>query len=184
MKKNRLIVLLRAVNVGGRVLRMAAFRDVLLELGFSDPQTLLQSGNAVIGADGAAVRRGSAGLEARIEKALTARCGLEADTFVRTANEWDALIAANPFPEACADPSHLVLTTLRETPEPAAIAALQASIKGRERVRAGERALYVVYPAGIGDSKLTNVLIERTLGTRGTARNWNTVLKLQALANT
>jgi uncharacterized protein (DUF1697 family) len=39
----------------------------------------------------------------------------------------------------------------------------------------------VVYPDGIGASRLTTALIERTLGTAGTGRNWNTVLKLAAL---
>jgi uncharacterized protein (DUF1697 family) len=42
--------------------------------------------------------------------------------------------------------------------------------------------LYVVYPDGIGPSKLTGGVIDRALATRGTARNWNTVLKLAALA--
>jgi uncharacterized protein (DUF1697 family) len=49
-------------------------------------------------------------------------------------------------------------------------------------INADGRHLYIVYPAGIGKSRLTNVLIEKKLGIRGTARNWNTVLKLAALA--
>jgi len=40
------------------------------------------------------------------------------------------------------------------------------------------RELYLYYPDGQGTSKLTNALIERKLGTSGTARNWNTTLKL------
>jgi uncharacterized protein (DUF1697 family) len=58
---------------------------------------------------------------------------------------------------------------------------LAAAIQGPETVRAKGRQLYIVYPAGIGRSKLTNALIERHLGTRGTGRNWNTVLKLAAM---
>jgi uncharacterized protein (DUF1697 family) len=50
-------------------------------------------------------------------------------------------------------------------------------------VRADGRHLYIVFPNGMGTSRLTNALIERKLGTRGTARNWNTTLKLHALAN-
>jgi uncharacterized protein (DUF1697 family) len=45
-----------------------------------------------------------------------------------------------------------------------------------------ERTAYLVYPDGVGRSKLTNALIERHLETRGTARNWNTVKKLAASA--
>jgi uncharacterized protein (DUF1697 family) len=58
--------------------------------------------------------------------------------------------------------------------------ALQAAIPGRERVHADGRQLYVVFPDGIGTSKLPT-LIDRRLAA-GTGRNWNTVLKLSALA--
>lgn len=34
---------------------------------------------------------------------------------------------------------------------------------------------YIVYPDGIGRSRITNALVERKLGSRGTGRNWNTV---------
>jgi uncharacterized protein (DUF1697 family) len=54
-------------------------------------------------------------------------------------------------------------------------------VKGREVIRHKGRELYIVYPDGIGRSKLTNTLIERRLDTRGTGRNWNTVTKLAAL---
>jgi uncharacterized protein (DUF1697 family) len=177
----RVVALFRAVNVGGRIVRMTDLKDVLVELGLADPTTLLQSGNAVFGVTASAAKSNLASLEARIERALHAKTGVQSDTFIRTAAEWEAVISANPFDEARSDPSHMVLMALRDTPGPAAVKAVQAAVKGRERLFAKGRALYVVYPDGIGPSKLTNVLLERTLGTRGTARNWNTVLKLQAL---
>jgi uncharacterized protein (DUF1697 family) len=94
------------------------------------------------------------------------------------------IVESNPFPkEAKTDPGHLVAMCLKETPETADVRALQAAIAGPEIVRAKGSHLYIVYPAGIGTSRLTNAFIERKLGTRGTARNWNTVLKLQALAS-
>ena len=70
---------------------------------------------------------------------------------------------------------------LKEAPGGAAVKALQAAIVGREVVRAVGRQAYIVYPDGQGRSKLTNALIEKHLGTRGTARNWNTVLRLAEL---
>ena len=180
MITGRAIALFRAVNVGGRMVRMADLKDVLLELGLEDPQTLMQSGNAVCGVR-ASARSTPQALEARIERALLAKTGIQSDTFVRTAAEWDAAIAANPFDEQRSDPGHMILTTLRAEPSAAAVKALRASIKGPEVIHAHGRALYVVYPDGMGQSKFTNVIIERALDTRGTARNWNTVLKLQAL---
>jgi len=71
---------------------------------------------------------------------------------------------------------------LRDAPDRAAVAGLQKAIAGREVVRTSGRHAYIVYPDGIGRSRLTVALIEKKLGTRGTGRNWNTVLKLAALA--
>ena len=49
-------------------------------------------------------------------------------------------------------------------------------------MRARGREAYIVYPDGMGRSRLTATVIDRALKTSGTARNWNTVRKLAALA--
>jgi uncharacterized protein (DUF1697 family) len=58
------------------------------------------------------------------------------------------------------------------------VEALRAAVAGREIISQAGRELYIAYPDGIGESRLTNALIERRLGLRGTARNWNTILKI------
>jgi uncharacterized protein (DUF1697 family) len=118
-----------------------------------------------------------------LEAASTKHLGVTTDYFVRTAKEWRAIIDENPFSrEAKSDPGHLLMMCLRDAPSPTQVKALQAAIKGRETVKAKGRQAYVYYPDGVGRSKLTIKVIERALGTRGTARNWNTVLKLGELA--
>jgi uncharacterized protein (DUF1697 family) len=173
------IALLRAVNLAGRnTVGMAELRALLAALDLAEPRSLLQSGNLLFRSQG----RTGAQLETLLEGAAHERLGLDTDFFVRTAAEWNAIVAANPFPaEAKNDPGHLVLVCLKTTPDRAAVAALQEAIKGREVVRAQGRQAYIVYPDGIGRSRLTMALIERKLGTSGTGRNWNTVLKLLAL---
>jgi uncharacterized protein (DUF1697 family) len=117
-----------------------------------------------------------------LEDGAAKRLGLSLDFFVRSAAEWARVIAANPFlDEAKNDPARLVVVVLKNAPERAAVAALQKAIKGREVVRAKGREAFITYPDGQGRSKLTMALIERHLETSGTARNWNTVLKLAAL---
>ena len=98
--------------------------------------------------------------------------------------EWaKEVIKNNPFrEEAKRDPSHLVAFLLKDAPDAQNVAALQAAIKGPEIARAKGRQAYIVYPDGIGRSRLTSTLIERKIGTRATGRNWNTVLRLGALA--
>jgi uncharacterized protein (DUF1697 family) len=173
------IALLRAINLGGlNKVGMADLRELMTSLGLADVTTLLQSGNAVFRSD-----KDASSLEPLLERAAEKTFGSRIEFFVRTAAEWKAMIAANPFPsEAKVDPGHLLAVTLKSAPTAAKVTALQQAIKGREVVRAKGRCAYIVYPDGVGRSKLTSALIEKTLGTRGTARNWNTVLKLAALA--
>jgi uncharacterized protein (DUF1697 family) len=174
------IALLRAVNLAGhQQVAMADLRDVLTRLGFADVRSLLQSGNLVFRTDA----RAGAQLERSLEAAAAKRLALQTGFFVRTAAEWKAVVAHNPFvDEAKRDPAHLVAMFLKDAPAAGDIEALQAAITGPEVVRAEGRQAYIVYPSGIGRSRLTTALIEKKLGTRGTGRNWNTVLKLAALA--
>jgi uncharacterized protein (DUF1697 family) len=175
------IALLRAVNLGGdTAVRMDALRSATEQLGLRKVRTLLQSGNLVFETEAVPPSR----LEERLESRSADVLGLRTDYFVRTAEEWSAIVRSNPFPrEAKADPAHLVVTVLKAAPPPHAWKALEASIVGRETVRPGDRVAYIVYPDGIGRSRLTARRIEDRLGTSGTSRNWNTVSKLATLAS-
>jgi uncharacterized protein (DUF1697 family) len=174
------IALLRGINVGGhKKVAMSDLRSLVEQLSFNDVRSLLQTGNLVF--RGAA--RTGAGLERLLEDQAGKRLGLQTTFVVRNTKDWAAAIAHNPFPDAAqSDPSHLVVMFLREEPAAGAIKALQTANKGPEVVRARGRELYIVYPAGIARSRLTNKLIEDKLATRGTGRNWNTVLKLGELS--
>lgn len=173
------LLLLRGVNVGGKRVAMSDLREMLSGMGFDRPRSLLQSGNLLFEAPSSK----PAPLERRIQQQLLKSLQLESEIFVRTVREWNEAIAANPYPdEAASDPAHLVMMCLRAEPTASALDALRAAIVGRERVEVIGRQAYFVYPDGIGRSKLTNAVIERRLGGHGTARNWNTVLKLAAAA--
>jgi len=158
---------------------MADLRDLLARLGFTEPRSLLQSGNLVFRTGPITCAR----LEAILEEEAAKQLGLETDFIVRTAAEWNEVVAANPFPrEAKGDPGHLVVIPLKAKADPARVEALRLAITRREVVQAHDKQLYIVYPDGIGRSRLTIALIEKKLGTRGTSRNWNTTLKLAAAA--
>jgi uncharacterized protein (DUF1697 family) len=173
------IALLRAINVAGhQQVGMAELRELLAHLGLCGVKSLLQSGNLVFRAEAQTGEQ----LEFLLETAAEKRLGLQTTFFVRSAEEWKAVVSRNPFrQEAEQDPGHLVVMLLKDPPIAGGVKALQAAITGPEVVRARERHAYIIYPNGIGRSRLTNALIEKKLGTRGTARNWNTVTKLLAL---
>jgi uncharacterized protein (DUF1697 family) len=174
------VALLRGVNVGGnRKVAMSDLRALATSLGLGDARTLLQSGNLVFRSN----VRSAAQLETLLENGAASRLGVETDFVVRSSAELDAIVARNPFPkEAERDPAHLAVVFLKTSPSASASKALQAAIRGREVAQVDGRQAYIVYPDGMGTSKLTLPVIDRALGTRGTARNWNTVLKLGALA--
>ena len=175
------IALLRGINVGGKnLIPMAELRTLAASLGFQGVQTLLQSGNLVVQSE----KLSGHELEAHLEVETSKRFGIKPDYVVRTAEEIAAAIASNPFPkEAETDPSHLVVMFLKSEPEPGRFETLRAAVKGSEILALLGRHLFITYPDGIGNSKLTINVIESKLGVRGTARNWNTVSKLAALAS-
>jgi uncharacterized protein (DUF1697 family) len=177
------IALLRAVNVGGYgKLSMAALRTLLEGLGYARVQTYIQSGNAVFDAKGTAANVGR-DLGTALEKHMGAPVGL----IIRTPAELERVIAGNPFAaEAAADGARVHVGFLdRPAPESAA-AGLQSIVdkypNRRDRFRISSDTLYLHLPDGAAETKFTGKALDKILGGTGTARNWNTVLKLREMA--
>jgi uncharacterized protein (DUF1697 family) len=173
------VALLRGINVGGKnLLPMADLRQHLADCGFDRVQTLLQSGNVVLDAD----ERSAKSLEERLEAEIESRFGLKLRLMVRSKTEWESIVAANPFEkEATDDPGHLLVIFLKSEPSPYAIQLANEANKGPEYFQAKGRELFVVYPVGVGVSKLQTVSAWKKLAGEGTGRNWNTVLKIRDL---
>ena len=175
----RYVALLRGINVGrNKRIAMADLRDLLESLGHARVVTHLQSGNAIFDTD----RAGAATLAGEIETAIRKRLGMEVRVLLRTPAELAKVIRANPLRQAEAEPFRLLVTFLDTKPSAANSRALERDDLGNEVVRVVDRAVYLWYRKGVGESKLTNAVIEKRLGSTSTARNWNTVLKLDELA--
>jgi uncharacterized protein (DUF1697 family) len=165
-------VLLRGINVGGKArLPMAELRAALGELGYEDVQTYIQSGNIAL--DGP--KTPDAKLAATVEAAIKARFGLGVPVVVRTHDELQAIVAANPFAEHLDEPAKVGVgfapAKLSTTVRPVQGSVDEFVIRGRE--------VYVYCPHGFGRSKLPN--FEARSGPPVTVRNWNTVLKLLSM---
>jgi uncharacterized protein (DUF1697 family) len=167
---------MRAVNVGGKgSLPMAQVREMLAEAGFDNPETLLASGNAIVGSDLAPDE-----VERRFEAGIEKRFGFKTDVLVRDVDQLKTVIAQNPFPDFARDrPSTFIAYFLRGEPD-GDLADLKPFCVFGEEIAVGPGCLYLCYPDGSGTSKLSGATIERKLKVRGTGRNWNTVGKLVA----
>lgn len=175
----RWAALLRGINLGKRQLKSAELKAAIEGLGFTDVKTLLASGNVVLtaAADGDA-----AALEAAIHQALAKATGLKSEIFVRSRDEMEAIVAANPFPEvAKGRPSQLVVVFHHADIGPEPLAALMKDYDGPERVVAIGRELFIDYPDGQGRSQLPPAMAKARprLDAVNTARNLNTVLKVR-----
>ncbi len=168
------IVLFRGVG-GATQLPVARLRQALGEGGFGAVATYINSGNAVLDSpwDAAATRKRIAGIVAR-------EFGFTKEIMLVGRADWRRVIAENPFPEAADQPTLLHVFVLAQAPRPDAFAALQDRARG-ESLHLRGNILYLHVPDGFSASKLPPVL-DRTLGTTSTARNWRTVLALDRLA--
>ena len=177
------VILLRAVNVGGYgKLSMAEFRNTLSALKFKNVETYIQSGNAVLDSDLPAAKVGPA-----IAGALRKLTGGPVDVIVRKHDQLDKLIRANPFAsEADVDGARVHVAFLSAPAASTARGALEAIVQKypnrRDRYHLAGDHIYFHFPDGAADTKFTGKALDKAIGAVGTARNWNTVLKLHAMS--
>jgi uncharacterized protein (DUF1697 family) len=171
------VALLRAVNVGGRTIRMEDLRAVFGEMGFEDARTLLASGNVLFKSAGEA----PAGLEARIAERLQAHFGYEVTTFVRTAAEMAAVAGSAVTSEDERSRAAAVNVAFLErsltAAEQEAVLALCSDV---DELRVAGREVYWLCRVKQSESRFSNVRLERAAGVRSTIRGWNTVQRLAA----
>ena len=177
MGKETYIALLRGINVGGKVLKMADLGQAVAGLGFEDVRTYLQSGNMVF----KAARASNADLAGRIASAIQSHKAMDVKIMVRSVHEWDRVISCNPYPQAEEKPKTVHAFILDDQAGKDRIAILRAKEAGSEEWMIAGDALYLHTPDGFGKSVLGN-LVERTLKVPMTARNWNTIKALKELA--
>lgn len=171
------IILFRGMNTGGVRAPVAELRAMAEEMGLKNARTLLASGNLVVESGKAA-----GALEADIEAAMDKTFGLKVAAMVRTPEQWSKLIAANPFPQQAKDhPARVVAMVMKDGVKPGALEAVQALCRDGEAVEAVGGDLFFWFPNGQGESDIFKKATPRMLG-MGTGRNWNTVLKLAAMA--
>ena len=163
------VALVRAVNVGGTGrLPMKALTQMCEAAGLAKVRTYIASGNVVFRSDDSEDR-----IRSMLEDRLKNYAGKKIGVVVRTASELADVLARNPFP---ATPGNRVAALFIDGPLPHDPLAGVTGAKD-EQIRLGKRELFVLYPAGMGTTRL-RIPSEK----HGTARNMNTVAKLFEMA--
>jgi len=161
----RYVAFLRAINVGGHVVKMDRLRTLFEELGLAKVETFIASGNVLFDSRAAATT-----LETRIEKHLRAALGYEVATFLRTGAELAAV----------GERDVNYVGFLRSEPSASAREKLLALKPPDDDLTVEGREVYWMIRTRISDSPLNNARLEKALGMPMTMRNMNTVRKLAA----
>ena len=164
----RYIAFLRAVNVGGRIVKMDALRRHFEAEGFTQVDSFIASGNVIFDTK---AKAGPA-LEARIETALKKALGYDVPAFVRSPAEVIAAAARPVFADAdVATAGALLVGFLRAPLAPAGQTRLAALNSDVHHFTAVGAELYWLLRMKQSESKLTPGQIERALGGPTTMRS-------------
>jgi len=169
----RCVAFLRAVNVGGHVVKMDTLRAAFEALALARVETFIASGNVIF--DSGA--RDLAALERKIEAQLLKCFGFEIHTFVRTLDEV-AVVAAHSAFDAAATTQ--VIGFLRSVPTPQALRTVADMSTDVDRLQVHGRELFWCSDNKQSESVFSNAVFERALNARSTFRGLSTLRKLVA----
>jgi uncharacterized protein (DUF1697 family) len=170
------LALLRGINVSGHhMIKMAELKRMFEEMGFGGVQTYINSGNVLFESED-----GEEPLQARIEQEIQRVFGFAISVILRTAEEWERIVATCPFSmETLTEGQSIHLTLLRSAPTQDELDRLPHVDQQNDQCLIDGREIYFLYRQSILDSKLTKKFSKLV---PQTARNWKTVMKLAAMA--
>ncbi len=172
----RFVALLYSVILTAeRRIKSAELLEAAVRAGFGNPRTVLITGNLIVSSDLTEEMTGRA-----LERAMADIFGKSMSVFVRSADDFRRLTAANPFPEETAhDPSLVAARIMRSMPPADVIARISASTGPGERFAAGDRVLWLATADQLSTTRLLRAVTAPAAG-EGTLRSASALAKIEA----
>jgi uncharacterized protein (DUF1697 family) len=168
---------LRAINVGGHIVKMDRLRTLFEAAGFRGAETFIASGNVVFESS----RKSAGDLECAIETDLKKALGYPVPTFVRSMPELAAIVNLEPFgPESLKPPDSVFVGFLRSALSKDARRQIASLSNHVDTVMADGREVYWRARQGFAESTISYAVVEKLLKTEATFRNLNTVRRMAA----
>jgi uncharacterized protein (DUF1697 family) len=176
-----LIAFLRGINMTGHnSLKMKDLSDLFIDLGFSDVETYIQSGNVIFSSPGKLPEREISDL---LRKAIFERFGYSVPVILRTIGELKRVLSANQFSsEESFDNTKMAVIFLNEFPSALKIRDLAVINTSPEKYEISGREIFIYCPDGFGRSRLYSNFFDKKLGVVGTGRNWKTINSILEIA--
>lgn len=165
------IIFLRAINVGGnRRIKMADLREALTSEGYRNVSTYIQTGNIIAEHE----EESYEAIQRNIEHIIKVHLKFDVPAVAFQLEEYERGVRAKAF-----QGDRLMLHFLDRIPsEDAALRLIELSQGDKDEFKIIDRFLYVSLTEGVSDSLFSNKFVEKTLQVKATARNWNTVMKM------
>ena len=165
---------------GHNSMKMNDLKLLFKDLGFSNSETYIQSGNVVFSTEEDLLIQE---LTSKIERAITKKFSYQVPVMVRTIEDMEKYMSLNPFLELTDfDPSKMAVLLLQETPSEAQIEIVKDVDYPPDRFKIIDKEIYIYCPNGFGRTKLYTNFFEKKMGVIGTARNWKTITTILGLA--
>ncbi len=167
------VLLFRGINVGGKnLLPMKELKAALESKCFQQVSSYIQSGNVVL-----ETSQNASAIASSVSKLVNQQFGFTPAVMVLDKIQFANAVNNNPYPECEGKSVHFYFCADKPTLAADKIAAVQANDEDYEL---HGKVFYLHAPSGIGRSKLA-AKVEACLGVPVTARNLNTVQKIQQM---
>ena len=163
---------LRAINVGGHVVKMDRLRKIFEDAGARDVETVIASGNVLFSSPSKDEAALAAKLAASLEKAL----GYEVATFLRTPAELAEALSRRPFGKI--EDANLYVGFVAAPPSPPCVRSLRACANQVDDFRVAGREVYWLCRTSFSRSEFSGARLEKILGAATTLRNITTVRRI------
>jgi uncharacterized protein (DUF1697 family) len=173
MSKN--IAFLRAINVGGHTVKMALLQKIFAEMGFSNAETFIASGNVIFDRQPGDPHA----LEKTIGLQLREALGYEVAVFIRNDVELAAIANDIPFSQSALDAAAaLNVAFISEPLDQELEHRLMALETDIDDIQIRQREIYWLCRKKQSESTFSNAILEKTTGRPSTIRGINTLRKL------
>jgi uncharacterized protein (DUF1697 family) len=160
------VALLRGIGPSNPNMHGSKLKSVLEDLGFSNVQTLISSGNVLFESDSEDI----AAMEATIQKAWPIKLGFSSTTIIRSQAQLRALVDQHPYEGAeHSRQSYLLVTFFKQPP---------SGLKENYYNAEGVNALCSVIDTTAAKTPDFMVKLERRFGKDITSRTWNTIQRI------
>lgn len=174
------VAFLRGINVGGhKLIKMTDLARFFSAMGFGKVKTYIVSGNVLF----ETAETNSDALTRKVETGLHKALGYEVAVILRTISELEALVEQDPFKQLGADADvKKYVTFLAEKHQSKLKVPVLSPKKDWEIIHLNPREVFIVAHPVTGRYGESMGAIEKEFGKSVTTRNWNTVVKILALA--